>query len=46
MWIHHPSWTTHAMRTEGEPLLAAYIWRAGDLTAKSLIDRRRFQNDK
>ncbi len=36
-WIHHPSWTTHAMRTEGAPLLAAYIWRAGDLTAKSRI---------
>ncbi len=36
-WIHHPSWTTHAMRTEGEPLLAAYVWRAGDLTAKSRI---------
>jgi hypothetical protein len=36
-WIHHPSRTTHAMRTEGEPLLAAYIWRAGDLTAKSRI---------
>jgi len=36
-WIHHPSWTTHAMRTEGEPLLAAYVWRAGDLTAKSRL---------
>jgi hypothetical protein len=36
--IHHPSWTTHAMRTAGEPLLAAYIWRAGDLSAKSRID--------
>jgi hypothetical protein len=38
-WIHHPSWTTHAMRTRSEPLLAAYVWRAGDLTAKSRIDR-------
>ena len=38
-WIHHPSWTAHALRTEGEPLLAAYVWRAGDLTAKSRIDR-------
>jgi hypothetical protein len=38
-WIHHPSWTTHAMRTAREPLLAAYVWRAGDLTAKSRIDR-------
>src|SRR5271157_2760438 len=37
-WIHHPSWTTHAMRTHAEPLLAAYVWRAGDLTAKSRID--------
>ena len=37
-WIHHPSWTTHAIRTESEPLLAAYVWRAGDLTAKSRID--------
>jgi hypothetical protein len=36
-WIHHPSWTIHAMRTEGEPLLAAYVWRAGDLTAKSRL---------
>jgi hypothetical protein len=38
-WIHHPSWTTHAMRTRAEPLLAAYVWRAGDLTAKSRLDR-------
>jgi hypothetical protein len=38
-WIHHTSWTTHAMRTEAEPLLAAYVWRAGDLTAKSRIER-------
>jgi|SRR5271166_3460048 len=37
-WIHHLSWTTHAMRTAHEPLLAAYVWRAGDLTAKSRID--------
>jgi histidine ammonia-lyase len=36
-WIHHPAWTTHAMRTAAEPLLAAYVWRAGDLTAKSRI---------
>jgi hypothetical protein len=33
----HPSWTAHAMHTEQEPLLAAYVWRAGDLTAKSRI---------
>jgi Dimethlysulfonioproprionate lyase len=38
-WIHHPSWTVHAMRTAHEPLLAAYVWRAGDLTAKSRIGR-------
>jgi len=37
-WIHHPSWTTHAMRTAAEPLLAAYVWRAGDLTAKSRVE--------
>ena len=36
-WIHHPSWIIHAMRTSHEPLLAAYVWRAGDLTAKSRI---------
>jgi hypothetical protein len=38
-WIHHSSWITHAMRTSQEPLLAAYVWRAGDLTAKSRIGR-------
>jgi dimethlysulfoniopropionate lyase len=38
-WIHHPSWVSHAMRTSEEPLLAAYVWRAGDLTAKSRICR-------
>ena len=38
-WIHHPSWTGHAMRTSQEPLLAAYVWRAGDLQAKSRIGR-------
>jgi hypothetical protein len=36
-WIHHTAWTTHAMRTAHEPLLAAYVWRAGDLTAKSRL---------
>jgi hypothetical protein len=36
-WIHHPSWTSHAMRTATEPLLAAYVWRGGDLTAKSRL---------
>jgi hypothetical protein len=38
-WIHHPSWTVHAMRAGAEPLLAAYVWRAGDLSAKSRIER-------
>jgi hypothetical protein len=38
-WIHHPSWTIHAMRSGAEPLLAAYVWRAGDLSAKSRIER-------
>jgi Dimethlysulfonioproprionate lyase len=38
-WIHHPSWTIHAMRTGADPLLAAYVWRAGDLSAKSRIER-------
>ncbi len=38
-WIRHASWTAHAMRTSQEPLLAAYVWRAGDLTAKSRIGR-------
>jgi hypothetical protein len=38
-WIHHRSWTVHAMRTGREPLLAAYVWRAGDLSAKSRIER-------
>ena len=37
-WIHHPAWTIHAMRTGAEPLLAAYVWRAGDLSAKSRIE--------
>jgi hypothetical protein len=38
-WIHHPSWTTHAMRTARQPLLAGYVWRACDISAKSRIDR-------
>jgi hypothetical protein len=29
----------HAMRTEREPLLAGYVWRSGDLSAKSRIER-------
>ncbi len=35
--IHHPSWVSHAMRTGAEPLLALYVWRGGDLAAKSRI---------
>ena len=35
--IHHPSWVPHAMRTGAEPLLALYVWRGGDLAAKSRI---------
>ncbi|MBC2837272.1 dimethylsulfonioproprionate lyase family protein [Paragemmobacter straminiformis] len=37
--IHHPGWVPHAMRTEGAPLLALYLWRGGDLAAKSEILR-------
>ncbi len=35
--IHHESWVPHAMRTGAEPLVAAYVWRGGDLAAKSRI---------
>lgn len=35
--ILHPSWLPHAMRTEAAPLLALYLWRGGDLAAKSVI---------
>ena len=35
--IHHPSWIPHAMRTGAQPLLALYVWRGGDLAAKSRI---------
>ena len=35
--IHHPSGVSHAMRTEGEPLLALYLWRGGDLAQRSTI---------
>jgi mannose-6-phosphate isomerase-like protein (cupin superfamily) len=36
--IHHPSNTSHAMRTGEEPLLAIYLWRGGPLAQKSVID--------
>jgi hypothetical protein len=35
--IRHASWVPHAMRTGAEPLVAAYVWRGGDLAAKSRI---------
>jgi mannose-6-phosphate isomerase-like protein (cupin superfamily) len=35
--IGHPSWMPHAMRTQSAPLLALYLWRGGDLAAKSVI---------
>jgi mannose-6-phosphate isomerase-like protein (cupin superfamily) len=35
--IEHPPWTAHATRTVGQPMLALYVWRGGDLAAKSKI---------
>jgi mannose-6-phosphate isomerase-like protein (cupin superfamily) len=35
--IEHPRWTPHATRTVGQPMLALYVWRGGDLAAKSKI---------
>lgn len=35
--IRHATWVPHAMRTGDQPLLAAYVWRGGDLAAKSRI---------
>lgn len=35
--IHHASNIKHSMRTSGEPLLALYVWRGGDLVQKSNI---------
>jgi hypothetical protein len=35
--IAHPSWMPHAMRTLSQPMLALYLWRGGDLAAKSKI---------
>ena len=37
--IRHPSWMPHGMRTGADPLVAAYVWRGGDLAAKSRIVR-------
>lgn len=35
--IWHAPWVPHAMRTGAEPMLALYLWRGGDLAAKSVI---------
>ena len=35
--IHHGPWVPHAMRVGAEPLVALYLWRGGDLAAKSVI---------
>ena len=35
--IEHPAWTPHAMCTSRDPVLALYLWRGGDLAAKSRI---------
>ncbi len=35
--IHHPGGIEHAMRTQGEPLIALYLWRGGNLVQKSEI---------
>lgn len=35
--IFHAPWVPHAMKTGASPLLALYLWRAGDLTQKSLF---------
>lgn len=35
--IHHPSNVNHAMRTNAEPLLALYLWRAGPLAQKPVV---------
>ena len=36
--VYHAPWIPHAMQTGPSPLLALYLWRAGDLTQKSLVD--------
>ena len=35
--VHHPAWMPHAMRVGAAPLAALYLWRGGDLAAKSVI---------
>ncbi len=39
-FIHHPSDVSHAMKTREEPLLALYLWRGGQLAARSTITGR------
>ncbi len=35
--VHHASWVPHAMQVGAQPLAALYLWRGGDLAAKSVI---------
>jgi quercetin dioxygenase-like cupin family protein len=35
--IHHAPWMPHAVRCGPEPMAALYLWRGGDLAAKSKI---------
>jgi hypothetical protein len=35
--IEHSAWMPHATKTLGDPLLAFYVWRGGNLSAKSRI---------
>lgn len=35
--VHHPAWMPHAMRVGTAPLAALYLWRGGDLAARSVI---------
>jgi hypothetical protein len=37
--VVHRSWEPHAMRTGPDPMLALYVWKGGDLAAKSKIVR-------
>jgi len=36
--VHNPPWQPHGMRTDiGEPLLAAAVWRTGDLEKSTIL---------
>jgi len=35
--VHHLPWMAHAMRVDTAPLAALYLWRGGDLAARSVI---------